>query len=65
MVKSKYIAISKDGAELGPRTPLDISIELDAKEEDEGETLSVTKMQVGKFQNADGKKDEGYKTCGN
>ena len=58
------IRIFHDDKELGPDDPLDISIEVDAEEVDEGKPLKVYKIQVGVVIGENGKKDPGLLFCG-
>ena len=57
-MNGKTVEITKEGAELGPDDPLDITIEVDAVEE--GQTLVVDKIRYD--QNGEGD-DKGLKSC--
>ena len=57
----KTIEITKEGAELGPDDPLDITIEVDAAKK--GQTMVLHKIRIGKYgQDGEGD-DEGLKSC--
>ena len=48
-VKDDHIFIKNWDIQFGPEKPLDISIEVDAKEEDEGKPFVVTKVSLGRW----------------